>query len=86
MGKLTRWAMTITGAMLLAETASAGYMRCKGHIIEDGLNNTYTMYEVLKKCGEPTERYGNTWIYAGSSKFTRTLRFRSDGRLLSIRK
>jgi hypothetical protein len=42
------------------------------------------MYEVLKKCGKPTERYGNTWIYVRSGKPPRVLRFNDAGQLETI--
>ncbi len=50
-------------SMLLIETASAGSMRCGSHIISTGGLHGPGKYEVLKKCGEPTVRSGDTWIY-----------------------
>ena len=42
------------------------------------------MYEVLRKCGEPKERLGNTWIYEQGS-MVRILTFGGyDGRLYRI--
>ena len=41
-------------------------------------------YEVLKKCGEPTERLSDTWIYDKRGKSKRVLRFGPDGRLMRI--
>ena len=48
---------------LLMNLAIAGSMRCGTHIISDGGRHGPDKFEVLKKCGEPTARSGNTWIY-----------------------
>jgi hypothetical protein len=42
------------------------------------------MYEVLKKCGEPTERAGLRWIYERYGR-VHTLSFDSGGILVNIR-
>jgi len=63
---------------------ASGSMRCGTHIISAGSRRGNTMYEVLKKCGEPAERYGNTWIYEGSGRSKRTLRFNNNGELSRI--
>jgi hypothetical protein len=61
----SKWiaASIILLSMLLMQTALAGSMRCGTHIISTGGLHGPGKYEVLKKCGEPTVRYGNTWIY-----------------------
>ncbi len=41
------------------------------------------MYEVLKKCGEPEAKNGNTWIYLQGS-MRRILTFNFEGRLARI--
>ncbi len=51
------------GALFLSEPAAASYLRCGSHIIEEGGRHGPGKYEVLKKCGEPTGRFGDTWIY-----------------------
>ena len=71
--------------LIVAMPASAASMRCGSHIIQDGLRNAPGKYEVLKKCGEPTERLGDTWIYDKWGKSIRVLRFGPDGRLMSIK-
>ena len=68
-------------AVIAAEPALA--MRCGTHVISGGQQNSPSKYEVLKRCGEPDERVGNTWIYTSGS-VSRELRFDSDGRLLDI--
>ena len=47
----------------LMQNAFAGSMRCGSHLITTGGLNGPGKYEVLKKCGEPTIRSGDTWIY-----------------------
>jgi hypothetical protein len=61
----SKWivALGILFSMLLMETAFAGSMRCGTHIISTGGLHGPGKYEVLKKCGEPTVRSGDTWIY-----------------------
>jgi len=56
-------ASVILLSMLLIESAFAGSMRCGSHIISTGGLHGPGKYEVLKKCGEPTIRSGDTWIY-----------------------
>jgi hypothetical protein len=56
-------ASVILLSTLLMENAFAGSMRCGSHIISTGGLNGPGKYEVLKKCGEPTIRSGDTWIY-----------------------
>jgi len=41
------------------------------------------MYEVLKKCGEPDAKYGDTWIYVQGS-MRRILTFNWEGKVLRI--
>ena len=59
-------------------------MRCGTQIIySGGGKNSAGMYEVVKKCGEPEEKYGNDWIYTQGS-MVRTLTFNYEGRLAVI--
>jgi hypothetical protein len=79
----------VVGVMLLLaigfmETATASTMRCGTHIISSGQGNSPGQYEVLKRCGEPTFRQGNTWIYERSSSVSRKIRFDSQGNILDI--
>jgi len=50
------------------EGVLAGSMRCGVHLIQDAGRTGPGKYEVLKKCGEPSFRDGNTWVYEKSSK------------------
>ncbi len=69
---------------ILAEPTSAASMRCGSHIISDSGRNAPGQYEVLKKCGEPTVRTGNTWVYDNPGKIKRTIRFNSSGNVTAI--
>ena len=61
--------LAVTAAWLLPlDAALAGNIRCGGHLISDGGRNGPGKYEVLKKCGEPTARLGNTWVYERGGK------------------
>ncbi len=66
------------------QPASAGSMRCGTHIISSGQGNSPGQYEVLKRCGEPTFRQGNTWVYEMSSSVSRKIRFDNNGKILDI--
>jgi hypothetical protein len=66
------------------QPASAGSMTCGTHIISSGQGNSPGQYEVLKRCGEPTFRQGNTWIYERSSSVSRKIRFDRNGNILDI--
>ena len=66
------------------QPASAGSMTCGTHIISSGQGNSPGQYEVLKRCGEPDARQGDTWIYEKSSSVTRRIRFDRDGNILDI--
>ena len=67
-----------------AESASATSMRCGVHVIQDGGRHGPMQYEVLKKCGEPTVRHGDTWIYERRGQPTLILRFGANGILSTI--
>ena len=78
----------IVAALLLATgalgPAVAGSMTCGTHMISSGQGNSPGQYEVLKRCGEPTYRQGNTWIYEKSSSVARKIRFDRNGNILEI--
>ncbi len=77
--------LTVTTLFALGcmTSASAGSMRCGVHLIQDGGRNGPGKYEVLKKCGEPTERFGNTWIYERLGN-RYILTFKDNGQLAKI--
>ena len=76
---------TLVISTVMTESAMAlGSMRCGTHLISANPGNPAGMYDVLKRCGEPTARYGDTWIYERSSSVTHRLTFGSDGLLERI--
>lgn len=77
--------MALVLAAGFSQSANASSMRCGTHIISSGQANSPGQYEVLKRCGEPDYRQGNTWIYERSSSVTKQIRFDRDGRIIEIR-
>lgn len=69
---------------LMLKLALADSVRCGSHIISSGERHGTDKYEVLKKCGEPTIRAGNTWIYEKSNGVKRVMVFDASGRLSRI--
>ena len=63
--------MIVLSMLLMEFVLAAGSMRCGTHLISVGGRPGPGKYEVLKKCGEPTIRAGDTWIYdkPGSEKY-----------------
>lgn len=78
--------LTACAALGYATFASAtSSIRCGVHLIQDGQRNGPGKYEVLKKCGEPLERFGNTWIYE-KNRTHYVLTFKDNGQLQSIKR
>ena len=74
-------ALTLIAMQSMASDRS---IRCGTYLIYGGGGkDSAGMYEVLKKCGEPEAKYGNTWIYVQGS-MRRNLTFNYEGRLLRI--
>ena len=72
-------------SIFITESAMArGSMRCGTQMITSDPAGPSGKYEVLKRCGDPTERYGDTWIYKRGS-VTHTLEFSSNGQLRNIK-
>jgi hypothetical protein len=64
--------------------ASDRSMRCGTHLIyAGGGKDASLMYEILKKCGEPDAKRGNTWVYVQGNS-NRYLTFKFDGKLERI--
>lgn len=82
-GGIALFAVTLIAAVpAMAQTDRS--MRCGTHLIYGGGGkDAADKYEVLKKCGEPLERYGYTWIYVQGNS-TRTLTFDFHGKLQRI--
>jgi hypothetical protein len=59
-------------------------IRCGRHLIHGGGGkDSASMYEVLKKCGEPEAKNGNNWIYV-QGNMIRVLTFNYEGKLANI--
>jgi len=86
---MNRFSARLTIALILAlfamqSMASDRSMRCGTYLIHaGGGKDSAGMYEVLKKCGEPEAKNGNTWIYLQGS-MRRILTFNFEGRLARI--
>lgn len=84
-----RFSAKLTIALIFAlcamqSIASDKSMRCGTYlIVAGGGKDSAGMYEVLKKCGEPEAKNGNTWLYLQGS-MRRILTFNFEGRLLRI--
>ena len=77
-------ALTFVFLILMPEPVFAsGSMRCGTHIVTGGQRHGPGKYEVLKKCGEPTQRNGDTWIYEKSGNL-HVVFFDASGRLMRI--
>jgi hypothetical protein len=64
--------------------ASDRSIRCGTYLIYGGGGkDSASMYEVLKKCGEPEAKNANNWIYVQGSML-RVLTFNYEGRLATI--
>ena len=89
MSHTTKFAPAAAAGLVLAlvalqSLASDRSIRCGTYLIYGGGGkNSASMYEVLKKCGEPEAKYGNTWIYV-QGNMRRTLTFNYEGRVLRI--
>ena len=77
---------TAFAALMLfaSQPLSAGSMRCGAHVIQDGGRSGPGKYEVLKKCGEPAFRQGNTWVYDLGSNRRKVFHFNDSGLLTTI--
>ena len=69
---------------LMLEPAFADSTRCGRHVISSGQRPGTDKYEVLKKCGEPTSRAGNIWVYEKSRGVKTVMVFDALGKLSSI--
>ena len=70
-------------SILVLQSVYAGSIRCGSHLISDGGRHGPGTYEVLKRCGEPTFRQGNTWVYEKGKK-RYVIIFDVRGQILSI--
>ena len=80
---ILKLAVLMLGWMVLGDAAQADYLRCGSHLLEAGGRQGPGMYEVLMKCGPPTVRHGNTWIYERSGA-RRIVHFNDAGQLVRV--
>ncbi len=71
-------------SMFMLQSVYAGSIRCGQHTITDTSRHGGDMYEVLKRCGEPTFRQGNTWVYE-KGKVSKEIIFNSRGSIRIIK-
>jgi hypothetical protein len=76
-------AISIPGLLAL-KPVHAGTLVCGNYMIQGSLRNPATKYEILKKCGEPKYREGDTWVYERSG--TSMLVYFKNGQVASIRR
>ena len=69
---------------LMPEPALADSMRCGTHIISSGGLHGPGKYDVLKKCGEPAARSGDTWVYEMPGVIKYVVVFDASGYLARI--
>ena len=77
-------AMFFLSVIVIAPFPAEGSMRCGTHLINGGQRSSPYKHEVLKRCGEPTARNGNNWVYKQSSSVTRVVRFDRNGQVSYI--
>jgi hypothetical protein len=77
-------AAALLSTLTLEPAFASGSMRCGQHVISGGGRHGPGQYEVLMKCGEPTERIGNTWIYESPGQRRRIVRFNDNGMLTRV--
>ncbi len=77
-------AVLIALILAAAHSSFADSIRCGTHLISPSRNGP-GKYEVLKKCGEPVERRGFTWLYK-QGRVIVELHFAANGRLDSVRR
>ena len=70
--------------LALAGSAAAGTLRCNGELFDDSSRETVFKHTVLEQCGEPDERYGNTWVYERGPELRKVVQFDTDGQLERI--
>jgi hypothetical protein len=71
-------------ANVILKPALADSVRCGSHIISTGDRHGTDKYEVFKKCGEPTLRAGNTWVYEKDNGSKHIMVFDASGNLTRI--
>ena len=76
--------LALLAGLALAPAAVAGTLRCDGELFDDGNREGVYKQRVLEHCGEPDQRYGNTWIYQRERDLRKAVQFGTDGQLERI--
>lgn len=84
--KITQLCFPACAALLLSGAVQAGSMYCGGALVTDDQPDGQFQQQILKKCGEPTARDGNDWLYdrANVGEGIYVLHFNDAGELESI--
>lgn len=61
-------AILATAGLSTPQPVEAGSLSCGNYRFTGSSRSPTTKYEILKKCGEPTYREGDTWVYDRSGK------------------
>ncbi len=70
----------VFGVLVATTVFAASGMRCGSKLVEIG----DTEYQILRKCGQPSYKEANRWIYdRGAGSFIKILTF-GNGKLLFI--
>ena len=86
---MSRQILLLSAALIMSVATTMAHasdksMRCGRNLIHaGGIKDSASMYEVLKKCGEPEAKMGDSWIYV-QGNVRRTLTFGHQGRLQRI--
>ena len=82
MKKISLTVFTIV-SLLSAQSALSQSMRCGTNLVQGYQTGKY---EVLKKCGQPTQNFGNTWIYEKRGQARYVVKFKDNSQISSITK
>lgn len=84
--KIRCLSFTTCAGLLLAGTVQAGSIYCGDALVTDDQPDGQFQQQILAKCGEPTSRDGDDWLYDRSDvgEGTYVLHFNDSGQLESI--
>lgn len=75
--------MLILLALCAANGEADPVVRCGNVLLQSGVGTS--QYLVAQKCGAPTVRDGNRWIYDRGEGFVRILVFKENGELTFVK-
>ena len=71
---------------LFSTEALAASIRCGNHVIHANERSGPGKYEVLKRCGSPTDSFGNSWVYERKGGKRVVIVFKDNGQISSIKR